>query len=458
MRNKRMANQVLLRNASLLEVEEGVITANQDILIEGEKIKTVGEGIEGDDERSVEIDCSDKFVLPGFFECHAHLAVLTSQPEEDRKEILEECAIEKANLEEELDRQVLQEFVKRGITQIRDCGGPVRVLQAMKDRITKSEYIGPDLFYAGPMLEKSPLTGAGNNERYPEFTVPVDSKQDAAKIVEELSSHGVSLLKAFGKFDDEVLKYLLTKAEEYSLPVTFDPGKTFFHPIPVDKAIDVGIKCIEHGKSSWLTVLKDDLREAHDRLIGEDRSTKEAFMDRLFLMGADSISAAKLHRLAKRMCDERVYLCPTLHVFKHYAEHPEEFNQKEPEKFKKRFETLRQVAGFITGEVAQAGVKLLVGHDGWNPQFTFEEMRLLNETGLSESDIIRGASIYPAQWLGVDHQLGTVSPGKRANLLILNGNPLDDIQNIRATHAVLKGGKIVFREQDQGSPSSRTLS
>jgi imidazolonepropionase-like amidohydrolase len=75
-----------------------------------------------------------------------------------------------------------------------------------------------------------------------------------------------------------------------------------------------------------------------------------------------------------------------------------------------------------------------------------DEMRRLKEIGLSESDIIRGATIYPARWLGIDHQLGTVSPGKKANVLILNGNPLEDIENIETTYAVLKGGKIVIRE------------
>ena len=441
-----MKDRVLLRNASLFDVEESVFRANMDILIEGEKIKAVDRGLQTDKERSTEIECSGRFVLPGLFECHAHLTVLTSQPEREKKEILKECAVEGADSEDELDKQVLQAFVERGITQIRDCGGPVRTLQAMRNRITKGEYDGPDLFYAGPMLEKSPLTGAGNNERWPDFTVPVDSEIDAESIVEEISGHGASLVKTFGKFDEDVLKHLLGMAKEHNLPVTYDPGKTFFHPIPVDRAIDLGIECVEHGKSPWYAVLRDDLRQEHDSLRAADQQAKEVLVEKLFSLGVDSISETNLRRLARRMVKEGVHLCPTLHVFKHYAEHPEQFSQADLDKFARRFRVLHDVARFITREMAVQGVRILVGHDGWNPQFTFEEMLQLKDVGLSESEIIRGSTIYPSRWLGVADQLGSVSPGKKANILILNQNPLEDIENIKTAYAVLQGGKIVFQE------------
>jgi imidazolonepropionase-like amidohydrolase len=135
-----------------------------------------------------------------------------------------------------------------------------------------------------------------------------------------------------------------------------------------------------------------------------------------------------------------------LHVFKNYAEHPEAYRDDELDKFKKRFEILYKISRFITKETVNKGVKILVGQDGWNPRFTFDEMQLLEELGLSESEIIKGATIYPAEWLGIADEFGSISPNKKANILILNKNPLEDIQNIRTTHAVLLNGKIVFQE------------
>ena len=93
-------------------------------------------------------------------------------------------------------------------------------------------------------------------------------------------------------------------------------------------------------------------------------------------------------------------------------------------------------------------MKILIGQDGLQPEFTFDEMRYLRELGLTEWEIIKGATIYPAEWLGVADQFGSISQNNKANILILNKNPLEDIQNIKTTHAVLQNGKIAYREQD----------
>jgi len=71
-------------------------------------------------------------------------------------------------------------------------------------------------------------------------------------------------------------------------------------------------------------------------------------------------------------------------------------------------------------------------------------MKLLRDRGLSELEIIRGATIYPAQWLGVEDRYGSVSPGKLANLVILDKNPLEDIGNFESPYMVIKNGQVVF--------------
>ncbi len=443
-----VTGRILLKNANLLDVEKGILRDNLDIVVEGDIIKEVGKVDPGDESGVKQIDCSGKYIMPGLFEGHAHLTVLTNQPEEVRKAIKKECGIKQDTEGDDLEKQVLEEFVRRGITQVRDCGGPVNTLKAMKDKISQRQYVGPDLFYAGPMLDKSPLTGAKNNERYPGFTVAVDTKADAEKVLEQISSHGASLVKAFGKLDQDILEYLLKKASEHNLPVTFDPGKTFFHPIPVDKAINLGIRCIEHGKSPWCVVLKDDLKSEHDRLVSADPQAKEAFVEKVFAVGADSISMPKLQQLTEKTVGHDVYLCPTLHVFRHYAEQPEQFNDKEPEKFRRRFEILYEIARVITKEMAKGGTKILVGTDGWSPVFTLEEMEELKDVGFSEAEISKGATIYPAQWLGIADRFGSISPNKKANIVVLSKNPLEDIENIRTVHTVVLNGKIAFQELD----------
>jgi imidazolonepropionase-like amidohydrolase len=443
---ENMKKRILLKNINLFDVKDDILRKNVDILIENDSIKEVGKVNYVGEERMEQIDCSGKFALPGLFECHAHLTVLTNQDDATKKEILKEVGIEKTSSKEKLEKQVLKAFVVKGITQVRDVGGPVKTLQDLKDKISKGEYVGPHIFYAGPMLEKSPLTGQENNKRWPGFTVPIDSVQDAESIIEQISSEGASLVKTFGKFDEDVLKCLLDQAKEHNLPVTHDSGPTFFHPVPVDRGIDLGIRCFEHGKSPWYALLKDDLKKEHDGLIDADIEAKELFRNKVFSLGTQSISLTKLRRLIDKMLSYDVYFCPTLHIFKHYAENPEVYREDQPDKFRRIFGILYEISRFITREMIKRGVKILVGQDGWNPRFTFNEMQLLKEVGLSESEIIKSATIYPAGWLGISEQIGSISPNKQANILILNRNPLEDIQNIKITCAVLLNGKFVFRE------------
>ena len=442
-----MKKSILLKNGSVFDTEHGNFQANTDVLIEGETIATVGKNVRAEGERVTEIDCSGKFILPGLFECHAHLTVLTNQPDEEKKEILEECAVKGTSSSEELDKQVLREFVNKGITQMRDCGGPLATLKGMKEKISQGRYVGPELLYAGPMLEKSPLMGEETSKRWPGFAVAVDTERDAENIIEQIANQGGSLAKTFNKFDVPTFKHLLNQARAHNLPVTHDPGTTFFHSIPVDRAIDLGIRCIEHGKSPWYVVLKDDLRLEHDSLMDADPQAKGVFTDKVFSMEIESVSLDKLRQLTERMGELDVFLCPTLHIFKYYAEHPEKFNEKEPEKFGKRFRILYRMACFITRELARGGTKILVGHDGWNPVFTLNEMRELKEIGLSESEIIRGATAFPAKWLGVTNQFGSILPNKRANILILSKNPLEDSQNLKSAHMVLLNGRIISQKK-----------
>ena len=436
-----MTNRILLKNVDLLDVRNDVLKNHVDILIEDGVIKKIGK-VGQEDENLTILNCSGKFCLPGLFECHAHLALLTSPDAETKKQIMDDFGI---SMDDELEKQVLKEFVVKGITHIRDVGGPVNNLKKLKDNISNGELVGPEIYYAGPMLEKSPLLWEEHNQSLPGFTVAVNSKQDAQIIIEEISNKGASLVKTFNKFEVDVFKYLLGEAKKHNLPVTHDPGTTLFQSIPMDIGIDFGIKCFEHGKAPYPIVLKDDLKREHDSLIDAKPKEKEIFKKKAFSIGNQSISLEKLQQLINKILQNDVYICPTIHAFKYMLkQQSKELNQAMVD----MLTILDKMQCFFTEEMVKQRVEILVGQDGLQPEFTFDEMRYLRELGLSEWEIIKGATIYPAEWLGVADRFGSISQNKKANILILNKNPLEDIQNIKTTHAVLQNGKIAYQEQD----------
>jgi imidazolonepropionase-like amidohydrolase len=96
--------------------------------------------------------------------------------------------------------------------------------------------------------------------------------------------------------------------------------------------------------------------------------------------------------------------------------------------------------------MAEMNVKLLVGHDGYDSEFTFREMEAFHQVGVPEVEIIKAATLYPAEWLGLTELFGSLTANRKANILVLDKNPLDHITNIRSRSMVLKEGQIVYQK------------
>jgi len=438
-----VSQSLLLKKVRIVDTVLGEVRESSDVLVSDAHIQDIRPDIDGNASGVQELDCEGKFIIPGLFDCHTHLAALTRQPLEVQKEIYEECNLGKQYREGELNELVLPDFVRRGITQVRDMGGPVEILKSMKEKVMGHQMAGPDIFFAGPMLEMPPLSGAQMNERWPGWTVAVKSRHDVQGIVELLCKDGASCIKVFGKFENEVLESLVYHAKRSGLPVTCDPGPTFFHDIDVKKGLGSGIRCFEHAKSLWYLVLKDEIKKEHDGLRGESPEVQNDFVQRLLSMGPESISFSKLAVLADMMVDSHTLLCPTLHISKFYSEKPEVFNDKEPEKFRPVFAVLYEVGCVIVAELAKHGNRMLVGQDGYIPRFTHDEMDLLSQNGVTTAEILRGATCYAAEWLGIADMYGSIAIGKKANLAVLNENPFDDIRGTRSIFTVLKDGEII---------------
>jgi imidazolonepropionase-like amidohydrolase len=420
-------NQILLASVRIFNSTTGVMSDEQDILVEGDRIKTVGntDVVPRDIKR---IDCSGKYAIPGLWDCHTHLAFLTT-------------------LGENQPKNGLESFVRNGITQARDVGGPIEVMREMKERVTKGEFLGPEIFYTGPMLEKAPLHWEVHNKRHPGFTVAVNTKEDVDRLISVLVENDACMVKTFNKMDMDVFVHLVNLANKNKLRVVHDPGSPLFHMVPMDKAIDLGVTSIEHGKAPWPVVLTDEFQKQHDKLLTENAGEEEraSFSEMVYKAGVQSVSRDKLQKLIDKMRTNNVYFCPTLQVFVQISKQPrpdgvtEEVHAKRIERRK----AIRDVGNLFTKEIFRNKVRILVGQDGILPEGTFSEMRTLKDIGLPESEIIKGATIYPAEWMGVEDRLGSISPGKQANIVILDKNPLEDIDNIKSTSLIVMNGKVI---------------
>jgi hypothetical protein len=343
----------------------------------------------------------------------------------------------------------LAEFVERGILYARDVGGPIDVISKMKNRIASGELAGPEIFFTGPMLESSPLYWAHFNEMLPEFTIALEVKEDVDKWLPELARKGAKLLKTFNHVKPALYPYIVEVAEKNHLKIVHDPGSPLFHWIPIHMALEYGITTIEHAKAPWPYVLKDEYRERHDSLVGPDADPQQQdkFLAQIAELGLAGISDKRLKDLSDLMIVNDAVLCPTLHVFKVFekeglaAEAKGELTEEQKAR-QKILLGMNLVSDYFVKKLSEFGVEMLVGQDGIEAVATLEEMVLMKEAGVTDLEVLRGATIYAAEWLEIDEEYGTIEPGKFADLVVLDSNPLDDIANVYKVFMVIQHGKI----------------
>jgi len=429
---------ILIRGARLFDPRAGEFTAPADVLILADSIAAVGKDLSVPAGARV-IDGTGRYALPGLFDCHTHLAHLLGAGEDSVA-------------------RSLAGFVARGITQVRDVGGPLGTLSGLARR--SRELSGPEIFYSGPMLERRPLTHGAMNDSLPGFTAAIDSREAVDSLLAELDEGGAGLVKTFGKADSATYRHLVEEARRLGLPVTHDPGEPLFHRVPLERALDLGVRCFEHAKAPWPAVLRDDLRREHDALLDSLRAGRAhpmqamGFALRVAELGAASVDTVRLHDLGARLRERGACLCPTLVVLDDLEAiafeqtRQQQGLQEIPEPMKaairRMISAMEAVSRLCVRILAAERVRLLVGQDGCDPSATAREMRRMAACGVPAVEILRGATLYPAEWLGADGRLGSIAPGKQADLVLLEADPLEEIGRVEAIAAVICRGRVAL--------------
>jgi imidazolonepropionase-like amidohydrolase len=337
--------------------------------------------------------------------------------------------------------------VRNGVTSVRDVGGNLDTISGLSRRVERGDVVGPAIFFAGPLLTKAPVLGAtkGMNAVIPETGVGVTSPADVDSMLDRLVAGGASMVKAIDYWDPLLFRYLVKAARARSLPVVLDPGVAILNTIPIDTALALGVTSIEHSQAAWAGILNAETARVRDSVmeVGLTSGEPDLALRRMMALGEQSVSRERLAHLADTWVRSGAYFTPTLQIaIDAVARTPEG-------EWRRAFEGRLAVSWLAVRILASHGVKMLVGQDGIEPDGALREMDLLASVGISPAEILRGATIYPARWLGVDSTVGTLEPGKRADILILEANPLERITNIRSAWTVLSRGRIILGPKPQ---------
>ncbi|MDT7831085.1 amidohydrolase family protein [Flavobacteriaceae bacterium S356] len=382
---------ILLKDPTIIDVSNGQLYTNS-ILIENGVIKEMGDYNELAKKTATQVvDCTGKYVIPGLFDMHMHL-------------------VEKENSIPELHR-----LLKSGITGIRDMGGIADTVAQAKKMIRNGDLLGPDIYFAGYTLD-----GTQTNDP---FHLKVHDTTDIKKLVSNLEAIGIDFLKVHNYFPTHKLVELKKAGNEIGIKIAGH--------IPVGIGLfeldSVGIKCIEHINSLISSIVLKKANGVNNLNEG--------------LHALDSTYISKLSTYFKK---NGIALTPTLYAMN------DMYANLEGEAARAKGLRMMRVFNNIIRWMAHNEVLLLAGTDRGilNDNNIYElqdELGILVASGLSPLQALKTATINPAKFLNIDTAYGSVEIGKKANLIILNSNPLLDISHTKDIHTVLKEGKL-FRD------------
>ena len=435
--------------------------SNLTVVIAAGRIRTLGKAGEVSvPEGAQVVDSTGKFLIPGLWDMHVHTG---------SKEIF------------------FPLFLANGVTGVRDMGGDLERLEGgnlsvrfetldrWRREVIEGKVPGPRIVAAGPFVD-------GPKPVWPS-SIAVADEAAARQAVSALKKRGGDFVKVYEVLPRDAYFAIADEARKRGLPFAGHVP----YSVSAAEASDAGQKSIEHLTGILLACsareaeARDDILE---RLSAQGFGVKakstvpktsteprrginllETYSDekaralfaRFARNGTWQVPTLSVAHVSAFIDDERVTKSPQLkylpislreawssktNVF--FKDRRPEYSLVRKREFQKELE--------IVGAMHRSGVGLLAGSDAANPYVVpgfslHEELVLLVEAGLSPTAALETATRNPAEYLGLRDSLGTVEPGKIADLVLLDADPTVDITNTRKIAAVLVGGRWISKRE-----------
>ena len=400
---------------------------NSVIIIEGDKIKTVGT-VDSTPipENAQVISTEGMTVLPGLWDMHVHTMINghadytywdKTYPPLFKDVIMPASA---------------HQLLMAGVTSARDLGGPLEASIAVRDAINNGEIPGATLYVSGPFIQHKPYPGTED------FRWGVNGAEDGRKKIKKLATAGVDVIKLIDQdqMTPEELKAVVDEAHKNNLKVVAHGHR----PEEIRRGLAADVDCFEHTGLSSAPRYPDDIME----MIAE----RTAQMNRGPLFWCPTVEGLYNYEYVRDNHEKldndswhRGLPDSVITDIKKSIAHPDRlpYFQLTPSR-KPTLETKIK-------QLLDAGVVLMIGTDSGIPmkfhsQSTWNELDVwVNEFGIDPMYAIRAATYWPALWMGVADEVGTVTPGKYADIIAVDGDVLRYISLLQDVDMIFKHGK-----------------
>lgn len=421
-RSKRLAAElkrkpltpVLFRNARLFDSESGRMLENMSVLVEGNRIASVGSRIAAPANAEV-IDVSGKTLMPGLWDMHVHI---------DDADGMHQIAA--------------------GVTSVRDMANDTDELMQRRDRFQDGSLIGPRIVMAGFMDGSGPYAGPTK--------VLVDTEEQARAAVNRYADLGYVQIKIYSSIKPEIVPAIIDAAHTRGLRVSGHVPAF----MTAEQFVKLGANELQHLNFIFLNFWGDSVKDTRTPLrftaVGERASSLDLSSQRV----KDFIALLK---------DRQIVVDPTVNVFE------EMFTAQKgvvSPGFVSVADRLPPVVrrSLLGGGLAvspgkdsvyraafpamlkmlkllyDAGVPIVAGTDAAPGFALHRELELYSTAGIPNADVLRIATLGAAKVVKMDDRLGSVKAGKLADIIIVDGDPLKNISDIRRVELTMKDGVI----------------
>jgi len=419
--SKEVSNKierVLIKNVNVFS-KDGTIIENQDVLVDGNIIKSIkpsmGKVLNG---TAQVIDGTDKTLLPGMFDMHTHNTKF---------------------------RGLLH--LAGGVTSVRDLANN-KQLKQLSAQFDKNEIIGPNIVTFSGIIDGS---GPFANQRN-----VVDNLEEGLAEIQSYKDLDYDQIKLYSSIRPEWVKPLAAKAHELNMRVS---GHIPAY-MTASQAIEQGYNEIQHMNMLFLNFMTDTI----------DTRTPLRFT-MVANHGVDlDLKSKEYVDFVELLKSKDILVDATMAIFENMFVSQKGEPSPTYRKIMNRLPLIEQRA-FYSGGLPKAGIKVALYKDSYQnmlnalydmyqrgvsivpgtdglPGFLYHrELELYEKAGIPAADVLKMATINSAKITGMSDSLGSIEAGKNADLILVDGNPVDNISDIRKVEWTIKGGNLYFAEE-----------
>ena len=412
-----LSGTTLIRNARVFDSENATLGAASDVLIANGRIVSISGGGQENARADRVIDAGGRVLLPGLFDMHGHISEWQGGL-----------------------------HLAAGVTTVRDMGNDNKTLQQLMTDERNGRRLSPSIVAAGFLEGESPMSARNG--------FVISDLAGAKKAVDWYAKNGYPQIKIYNSFPKDILRDTVSYAHSRDMRVSGH--------IPVflraQDALDAGYDEIQHINQVLLNFLVEDTT---------DTRTLERFYLPAKRIADMNFDAKPVQDLIARLSRDQIAIDPTLTAFdfiRHragemspayaaVADHmpPDvlrgfrvaEFDIPDDATHARYNKSYDKMVEFV-GRMYKAGVPILAGTDGFAGFTLQRELELYVKAGMTPAQALQVATWTGAKYARVLEDRGSIAVGKRADLVLVDGDPTTDIADIRKIALVIKNGTAYY--------------